>query len=404
MTLPLEGYRVLDWTVWQQGPVATALLGDLGAEVIKIEQRGVGDPGRGVAKITGAVTGVQGRNWYFENNNRNKRSLAVDLNKQEGKQIIYRLVEKSDAFVQNLRQGVAVRLGLDYDTLVGYNPRLVYASASGWGPEGPDTERPSYDLTGLARSGLMTQIGEPNTPPLNIYTGIGDQMGATMTALGVITALLVRERTGMGQKVDTSLYGSLIWLQGVSVAMQLILGTGPPRTDRTKAGNPLFNHYLCKDGKWLVLSHLQADRHWPAVCRALGIEHLEKDPKFENMEVRGKNARELIAVMDQIFASKSREEWLKTLGEAEDLCFEPIQTLAEMVSDPQASANDYITDFDHPVWGAVKAVGYPMKFSKTPAVVQGPAPEFGQHTEEILTEVLGYSWDDIARLQDSHVI
>jgi crotonobetainyl-CoA:carnitine CoA-transferase CaiB-like acyl-CoA transferase len=204
--------------------------------------------------------------------------------------------------------------------------------------------------------------------------------------------------------VDTSLYGSLIWLQGVSVAMQLALGTGPPRTDRAKAGNPLFNHYRCQDGKWLVLSHLQSDRYWSEVCRALGMEDLERDPKFENMEVRAKNAAEIISIMDDIFASKPRDEWLRILAEAEDLCFEPISTLAEMVSDPQVLQNNYITDFEHPVWGAVKALGHPMKFSKTPAAIQREAPEFGQHTEEILTEILGYSWDDIARLQDIQVI
>jgi CoA:oxalate CoA-transferase len=404
MSSPLEGYRVLDWTVWQQGPVASMMLGDLGAEVIKIEQKGMGDPARGMMKIAGAALGLSGRNSYFENNNRNKKSLALDLNKAEGKEILYKLVEKSDVFLSNLRKKAVGRLGMSYDSLSRYNPRLIYALASGWGPEGPEVDRPSYDLTGLARSGLMTMVGEPDMPPHQIHGGIGDQVGAIMAAYGIVTALLARERTGEGQEVDTSLFGSLIWLQGLNVAMKLIFGTEVPRLYRAKAGNPLFNHYLCKDKKWIVLAHLQSDKPWPALCRALRIEHLEKDPRFENMQARGKNPAELISILDGIFASKSRDEWVQILSQGDDLCFECVNTISDLVSDPQALANNYITDFEHPVWGAMKVVGPPVKFSKTPAAVRSEAPECGQHTEEILTEILGYDWDDIGRLQDSGVI
>jgi crotonobetainyl-CoA:carnitine CoA-transferase CaiB-like acyl-CoA transferase len=404
MKMPLEGYRVLDWTIWQQGPVASVMLGDLGADVIKIEERGIGDPSRGMVKLAGALTGVGGRNFYFENNNRNKRSLTVNLRKEKGKEIIYKLAEKSDVFVQNFRKGVAARQGLDYAALSRYNPRLIYASASGWGPEGPDAEKPSYDYTGLARSGLMNMVGEPGMPPLAIRGGICDQLGAVMTAYGVVTALLVRERTGIGQELDASLLGSMIWLQGLNVAMKLIMGTEIPREVRATARNPLWNHYQCKDGKWLVLAHLQPDRHWPIVCRALGMEHLEKDPRFVNMEVRSKNAAELISVMDKTFATKTREEWLKVLAEAGDLVFECVHTISDVVNDPQALANGYITEFQHPVWGPVKVVGPPVRFSKTPAAVQREAPEFGQHTEEILNEILGYSWDEITKLKDEEVI
>jgi CoA:oxalate CoA-transferase len=178
----LEGIRVLDWTVWQQGPVASVMLGDLGADVIKIEERGSGDPARGMMKLAGAAAGVAGRNFYFENNNRNKRSLVVDLRKEEGKKIIYKLVEKSDVFVQNFRKGVAARLGLDYTTLSRYNHRLIYASASGWGSEGPDAEKPSFDYTGVAKSGIMSMVGEPDMPPL-----LGQREDGNRSGTGCLT-------------------------------------------------------------------------------------------------------------------------------------------------------------------------------------------------------------------------
>jgi crotonobetainyl-CoA:carnitine CoA-transferase CaiB-like acyl-CoA transferase len=186
--------------------------------------------------------------------------------------------------------------------------------------------------------------------------------------------------------------------------MQLLMGFGMPRMTRAKAGNPLYNHYRCKDDKWIAMAHLQPDRHWPTLCRALGMEHLEKDPKFANMEARGKNAAEIIAIMDNIFATKTREEWIKILSQAGDLVFECVNTISDVASDPQALANDYVTDFNHPVWGKIKVVGCPVKFSKTPAAVQREGPEFGQHTEEILTEILGYSWDDIVKLKNEEVI
>src|SRR5712691_4680100 len=211
MNRPLDGVRILDWTIWQQGPVATMMLGDLGAEVIKLEERVGGDPGRGVMSVAGVLIGTsEGHNFYFEANNRHKKSLTLDLKKPEAKEIVYKLVEKSDVFAQNFRKGVAARLGLDYQTLSQYNPKLIYASASGYGPEGPDSGEPSFDYMGLARSGIMNAVGEPDMDPQSITGGIADQMGAIMLAYGVMTALVVRERYGIGQEVDTSHLGSMM--------------------------------------------------------------------------------------------------------------------------------------------------------------------------------------------------
>lgn len=405
MARPLEGYRVLDWTIWQQGPVATMMLADLGAEVIKIEERVGGDPGRGVMSIAGSTTGGEGkRNYYFEANNRHKKSVALDLKRPEGREIVYRLVEKSDVFVQNFRKGVAAKLGLDYATLSRYNPKLIYASATGYGPKGPDAGEPSFDYMGLARSGIMTAVGEPDMEPQNITGGIADQMGAIMLAHGIVVALLARERYGIGQEVDTSHLGSMMALQGLNLACRLTLGKEFKRFYRTKAVNPLWNHYRCQDGKWICLAMPQADRYWSDFCKALGLQELEHDPRFANMRVRGKNAEALIAILDRVFATKPRDEWMRILKAGGDFIYTVVNSINDLPDDPQMIANEYIVDYDHPAWGPIKVVGSPLILSKTPADPRGAAPEFGEHTEQVLLDLLGYSWDDVARLKEQHVI
>src|SRR5271166_5500930 len=240
---PLSGIRVVDLTIWQQGPVATTMLADLGAEVIKIEECEKGDPGRGIMSMAGASTGKGGRNFYFEANNRHKKSITLNLKTAEGRAIAHRLVAQSDVFVQNFRKGVAARLGLGYPELSAVNPRLIYASASGYGPLGPDSAEPSFDYLGQARSGIMNVVGAPGTPPTYVFGGIADQMGAIMLAYGVIAALLARERYGIGQEVDASHLGSMIALQGLNLACRTIMGFEMARNPRETAFNPLWNHY-----------------------------------------------------------------------------------------------------------------------------------------------------------------
>lgn len=405
MAKPLDGIRILDWTIWQQGPVATMMLGDLGAEVIKIEERVGGDPGRGVMSIAGTATGGEGkRNYYFEANNRHKKSLALDLKKPEGKNILYRLVEKSDVFAQNFRKGVAAKLGLDYQTLSRYNPKLIYASATGYGPTGPDAGEPSFDYMGLARSGIMTAVGEPDMVPQNITGGIADQMGAIMLSHGIVVALLARERLGIGQEVDTSHLGSMMALQGLNLACRLTLGKEFKRFYRTQAVNPLWNHYKCKDDKWICFAMPQADRYWSDFCKALGISELEKDLRFATMKVRGKNCEELIAILDKVFASKPRDAWLPILKAGGDFIYTIVNSINDLPEDSQMVANDYVVEYDHPAWGTTKVVGSPLILSKTPADPKAPAPEFGEHTEQLLIDLLGYSWDDVAKLKEEEVI
>ncbi|MEM7411145.1 MAG: CoA transferase [Myxococcota bacterium] len=402
MPMPLEGLRVIDWTIWQQGPVASAMLGDLGAEVIKIESRDGGDPGRGIVAMAG--TESDRPNFYFEANNRNKQSLTLDLKQPEAREIVYQLAEKSDVFVQNFRKGVADRLGLGADALRARNPQLIYANATGYGPEGPESGDPSFDQLGLARSGIMFAAGEPDMPPLPIGGGIADQMGAILLAYGVMAALIARERFGMGQVVDASHLGSMSFLQGLSLHSRLINGAAFPRVPRAGAFNPLWNHYLCGDGLWIALGMLQPDRYWKDFCHTIERPELADDERFETMGPRGVNREACVAELDATFAKRPRAEWLQMLRDGGDFIFTIVNSVDDLPEDPQMRANDYVVDFDHPSHGTTQYVGVPVRLSETPGSVRSAAPEHGQHTELLLTELLDYSWDDVAKLREQGVI
>ncbi len=405
MKRPLDGVRIIDWTIWQQGPVSTMMLADLGAEVIKIEERVGGDPGRGVLSIAGALVGAtSGPNFYFEANNRHKQSLTLDLKNPKAIEIVYQLAEKSDVFVQNFRKGVADKLGIGYEALSQRNPQLIYASATGYGPFGPDSGEPSFDYMGLARSGIMTAVGEPQMEPLSIAGGIADQMGAIMLAYGVMAALLAREKYGMGQEVDISHLGSMTALQGLNVACKAILGKEFKRMPRAAAPSPLWNHYKCGDDKWICLAMPQQDRYWSDFCKVLGIEHVLDDPRFATMGDRADNAKDLIPILDAAFTSRPRDDWMKALKEGGDFIYTVVNTIADLPTDEQMLANEYIVDYEHPRIGKTQLVGVPVRLSKTPGNPKGAAPEFGEHTERILTELLDYSWEDVAKLREEEVI
>jgi crotonobetainyl-CoA:carnitine CoA-transferase CaiB-like acyl-CoA transferase len=402
MPMPLEGLRVIDWTIWQQGPVASAMLGDLGAEVIKLESKDGGDPGRGLVAIAG--TASKRLNFYFEANNRNKQSLALDLKQPEAREIVYRLAAVSDVFVQNFRKGVADRLGLGANELRSRNPRLIYANATGYGPEGPESGDPSFDHLGLARSGIMFAAGEPDMPPQAIGGGVADQMGAVLLAYGVLAAVVARERYGMGQVVDASHLGSMSFLQGLSLTSRLINGAAFPRVPRARAFNPLWNHYRCGDDQWLALAMLQPDRYWTDFTRALGRPELATDERFATMQTRAGNCEALIQILDSVFASRPRADWLDILRKGGDFIFTIVNSLNDLPQDPQMLANDYIVDFEHPTHGTTQYVGIPVRLSETPGSVRAPAPEHGQHTELLLTDLLGYSWDEVSSLRERGVI
>lgn len=404
MRFPLGGIRVIELGVWVQAPLAATMLGDLGADVIKIEDRVAGDPSRGAMRVTGKALTDFPRSLVFDSLNRSKKGITVDLAKQLGKDIVYKLVEKSDVFLQNLAPGAAERMGLGYQKLSKYNNKLVYVSGSAFGPKGPEGNVGAVDPIAFARSGLMTVFGEADMPP--IYYGgsaFADQLSSVVMAYGVLAAIIARERLGIGQEVNSSILGSLIPPQAINIEIALASGQTLQRYKRSKAINPLYNHYDCADGKWLILGMMEADRFWPGLCQAMGIQELEKDPKFDSIPAREKNCEELVSILDKLFATKPRDEWLPILRAGHLRCG-PVNSVLDLVKDPQVLANDYVTSYEHPALGVTKTWGAPIWFSRTPTEVRLPPPEFGQHTEEVLVDLLGYSWEDIARFKEEGVI
>jgi crotonobetainyl-CoA:carnitine CoA-transferase CaiB-like acyl-CoA transferase len=401
----LEGIRVIDWTVMHAGPMATLMLGDLGADVIKIEDPVRGDIPRGAVRIVSVPVAVkEGRNVYFECMNRNKRGITLDLNQKEGQEIVYRLVEKSDVFVHNRPIREVNKRNLDYETLSHYNPKLIYASVPGFGSEGPMKNQLSFDMSAQAMSGMMYQMGAPFMPPLYMQGGPIDETAGTLTTYGIITALLARERFGIGQKIETSSLRAGIWLLGVAAGVQLFQGRSTPRVWRETEENPLVNYYKCKDDKWIFLCNPQPDRFWKEACEVLDRPELMSDPRFDTWQKRRENCQELIKVFDAIFITKTRDEWLDILRRYPGPIHAPVLTLEEAVSHPQAMANRDIIEWDHPAWGKTRYVAHPVEFTKTPATIRRPAPMWGEHTEEVLREVLGISWDEIVKLKDKKVI
>lgn len=408
MPKPLEGVMVLEWAGFHNGPAAGYMLGDLGAEVIKIEEPVRGDPSRGLTQLYGDVMTLPGgRLVNFELANRNKRSIALDLTTEQGREIFYRLVQKADVFFTNYyRNDILKRLKVDYDTLVQYNPRLIYAINSAYGGQGQMRNSRGFDTIAQARSGLMWVMGDRDlTEPVQVVGAPCDQMGATMLAYAILAALVARERLGIAQKVEVSLLGSSIHLQAMGINTQLLRGRSLSRHSQRRARNPLANHYRCKDHKWLMLAEPQADRFWPQFCQIMGLEELEQDPRFAtSVGGRREHYAELIEILNRVFATRTREEWLILFQErGAEFAYSPIYDYAETVSDLQVLENGYIVDFDHPTLGKVKAVNTPINFSRTPCGPEREAPELGQHSEEILLE-LGYSWEDIAQFKDKDVI
>ena len=402
MNGPMKGVRVLDWTMYQFGPVAASMMGDMGADVIKIESLD-GDIGRAVARMSSRPIGLEGgRNAYFETCNRNKRGVAVNLKTAEGRELVHKLVESADVFIENYRQGVPERLEMDYDSLKTINPKHIYASGTGYGPLGPDSAKPSLDGCGQARSGLMMSATQHSqTEPSYVAGAVSDQMGGIVLCLGVISALYAREQTGVGQRVDVSHLSSTMWLQGLAVSMQLLSGYHYRSTDRKNPLNPLVNAYECQDGRWIQFMSAQFQRYWPDFATALGISDLIDDPIVGDIKGMAAGSPELTKIIADRFKTRPVNEWIDIFNQYKDLIFAKVQSVEELETDPQVIANNYITNFNHPVIGEVKMCNFPVNFSKTPAGIWKEAPELGQDTESILIDEMGYSWDDITRLQES---
>jgi crotonobetainyl-CoA:carnitine CoA-transferase CaiB-like acyl-CoA transferase len=398
MNGPLDGVQVLELGIWVAAPSAAAVLADWGARVVKIEPP-EGDPLRGLA-ATGLVPYQPDVNPAFQLDNRGKRSVTLDLRRRDGRDVAHALARRSDVFLTNLRPHKLAALGMDASTLRAINPRLVYAGLSGYGVDGPERERAAFDYAAFwARGGIMASLGEPEGPPPTQRPGMGDHMTGLGLAGAIAAALFARERTGAGQEIETSLFANGVWMLASDVQAAITTGYCHTPGGRRAAPNPLFNFYRTKDGHWMHLVMLQPDRHWTAFCRAIGRDDLVGDERFSGAIVRFQHCRELIAILDPLFASRTLAEWAPIL-DAADCYWGRVQSVEEVTQDPQAEAIGAFSATELPDGRPLRIVRSPHRFSDTPAAVRGPAPELGQHTEEVLLDA-GFTWEEIGRLKDA---
>ncbi len=405
MVLPLEGVKVVELGHWVLGPICARVLAEHGADVIKVEEPAGGDPGRGlVAPKSITQLGLPAHpNWELWNGS--KRGIAVDLSQEAGKEILYRLVKEADVFVTNFRPAVVDRLALDYESVSRLNSRIIYAQATGFGIKGPDRDRRAFDETAFwVRSGIMSTLGEPDTPPVPLRGAMGDLTTAVFLAGAIAMALLARERFGFGQKIDISLMSAGMWVAGGDIQRYLAWGEqhNYGKHPRKEMANPLRNTYQTRDKKWLFFMMLQTDRFWSAVCKAIEREDLEKDPRFDSHRKRIENSQLIISILDEVLATRTMSEWTERFNRHE-LIWEPETTVPEVLADPQVAENNYVAEGKSPSGNINKVVRVPFQFSETPISPRGPAPELGQHTEEVLLE-LGYDWEQVSQFKEQKVI
>lgn len=397
--MPLEGIRVLDLTIWVQGPLAAMMLADLGAEVIKVEKPGQGDFARGALSMFGQPQKLpDGRSLMFEIANRNKKAIGVDLRRPEGQQVFYRLVEHADVVVTNLHPNTLREFRVDRETLLAIKPDLIYAHATGFGPLGPHAEDPCQDTVGMARSGFMFNTPAANGAPTYPLGALSDILSGTMLGFGVLASLLGRERSGVAQAVWSSQLSAMMWLQYYSVAQYANMGADFEPYDRTTVANPLMNLYRCADGQWIACGMAMAQRFWPDFCAVIGLTELEHDPRFAKDKQRAAHREELIAILDKAFATQPRDHWERLFREKE-FWFSVVNHVSDLSADPQVIANNYMVELD----SGLKTVAFPFALEKTPVPRTQGAPGFSQHTDEILQQVCGYSMEEILAFKEKEI-
>ena len=403
MAKPLEGIKVIEIGQEIQGPFAGLFLADLGAEVVKVENKETGDLSRWMAASLIGGPGVRNAavSHYFIAMNRGKRSITADLKKPAAIEIVRRMVKAYDVLLTNYRPGVLDRLGLGYEEVRKLNPRIVYAQGSSWGPKGPWVMRPSRDTLAQAASGIMAKTGMPNDPPLAAGIFVADHTGALSLAGGILAALVARERTGKSQKVDVSIYGTMIAMQGMEINYTSITGQEPERAGRGHQFlHGVWGAFPTKDGHICIAG--VDDKRWPAFCRIMGIEELEKDPEYGDNVTRNFHGEKIQSVLDLIFPKKTSKEWLAALNDADILATEVVD-YRTMLQSEQARVNGYLKELDHPVAGKVLVTGTPVSINGEVETTAQMPPEHGANTEEVLLE-LGYSWEEIGSLRESGVV
>ena len=397
---PLEGIKVVEYGVFHAGPGGGAILGDLGAEVIKVENA-AGDPLRHWTSVAGFDFSIaDDESLMHEISNRNKKAICLDIKTAKGQAILHRLVEEADVFLTNLRKSTKEKLGIDYGTLSKINPRIIHANVSGFGQEGPMADMGAFDPLGQAWSGMTFVTGTDH--PALTHIGLLDQTAAITLSHAVITALFVRERKGMGQAVHISLYGTALWMQYINLMITSTFSVDPCIPADRNHHSPLRNAFCCKDGRWLIGTHHPEHKYWGTFCDVTGQTALLDDPGYTDGQGGPVKSAELIQIFDRVFAERTSTAWMEILSAA-GLIFAPIQKITEVTSDPQAIANHYVTPFKHPVLGDIQIPGYPIQFSACEAGTRTGAPRLGEHTNEILAD-MGYSPEDIARLKAEEIV
>jgi len=397
MRYPLEGVRVLDLTRVLAGPYCTMMLGDLGADVLKVERPGAGDD----VRAWGPPFAPGGESAYFLCVNRNKRSITIDLKTSPGQDLVRELARRCEVLVENFKTGTLDEMGIGYEALRGVNPGLIYCSITGFGTTGPYADLPGYDLIAQAMGGIMSITGEVSGEPMKVGVPIVDISTGMFSAVAILAALRVKERTGQGQRIDMALLDSQIaWLG--NVAGNYLVGGQPAR--RLGNAHPNITPYEVfptRDGH--VALAVGNEGQWRRFCQVAGAPHLAEDPLFRTNADRVRNREKLVPVMAEVMRRRTSQEWMDLLR-ADDIPCGPIQTVDRALNDPQVLARGMVVEARHPTAGPVKLVASPLKLCETPPAVRLPPPTLGQHTEEILREMLGLAPQAIADLRDQKVI
>jgi len=395
-TGPLSGLVVVELTNVMAGPVGGLLLADMGAEVVKVERLPGGDDTRRAIPPE-----IQGESATFMIVNRNKRGIAVDLKHPDGLQVVRRLIDKADVVIENFRPGTMEKLGLGYEVLRASNPGLIYCKITGFGLNGPYAKRAGYDLIAQGMSGIMSLTGEgPGRPPVKVGVPIGDVTAGILASTGVLAAYIERLRTGEGQYVDTSLYEASLVHTYWQVAMAFATGesAGPMGSAHPVAAP--YQAIPTQDG-WINIGAV-SQATWVGMTRVLQLEHLLEDERFASNRERMANRDLLISIISEAMRSNTTDYWVEKFEQA-GVPAGPVRKIKDMLEDPQTLARDMVIEVDHPVAGQVQALGLPIKFSHGNGVTRRGAPQYGEHTAEVLQE-LGYSSDDIAALAASQAV